>query len=222
MRNGLFVLVFSLMGFLGGSQAAWLPVNSPISDQVPVASIERESASSWQMNIVIPGFTLESFTENGQTFQRVSLPDELMASADGEAELPILSRFLALRTDGDPRLEVVSEEWMDLDGTYELAPAMEDEHSRVLAPDYAMQDDYLPEISFEVTPRQIMGGVSLTTVLIRPAKYNPLQKRIRVLKSVELRVHEQGSALSNHRPITETTASILRAVVPNWDAVSLS
>ncbi|MBM3324678.1 MAG: hypothetical protein FJY66_03335, partial [Calditrichaeota bacterium] len=221
MKFRAVLLAALLAGFCMTGNAAWLAVNSPISDQVPAVEIRSGDAASWQVNVTVAGYTLESFTENGQTYQRIYVPDEMMAGDDGEAELPLLSRFLALRTDGDPELEVVSEEWMDLEGTFELAPNMEEEHSQVLAPGYAMQDTYLPEVSYETTPRKIMGGVSLTTISIHPAKYNPLQKRLRVLKSVELRVHEQGAPLSYDRPITETTASILRAMVPNWDEVSL-
>jgi hypothetical protein len=222
MKFRSLLLISLLVGFCGMGHASWLPINSPISEQVPAVSVQSEGTAGWQMNIVIPGFTLESFSENGRTYERLSLPDEMMASDEGEAELPVICRFVALRFQGDPELEVVSEEWTELDGTYDLAPNMEEQEGRVLAPEYATRDEYLPAASFDVTPRQIMGGVSLAVIGVHPAKYNPAQKKIRVLKSAEIRIHERGPAVNYERPITETTASILRAVVPNWDEVSMN
>jgi len=61
----------------------------------------------------------------------------------------------------------------------------------------------------------------LAVVQIRAAKYNPAQGKVRVLKSAQLQVHESGPAVSYDRPITETTASLLRALVPNWDEVGV-
>jgi hypothetical protein len=203
------------------SFGAWLAVTSPIADQVPTVSIRADEMDVWQMDIAVPGLSLESFTMEGESFDRVSLPNEMMAGADGEAELPFISRLIALRTTGNPELEVVSEEWMDLEGSYDLSLDRESAQAKELAASYLVRDEYLPEVSFGVTPRQVMGGVSLAVVYVRAAKYNPAQQKIQVLKSAQLRVHETGLAASYSRPITETTASILRAVVPNWDEVSL-
>jgi len=222
MRIRALLLGLVVVGFVRMTFGAWVTVTSPIADQVPTVSVRAEETDVWQMDIAVPGLALESFIVEGENFDRVSLPNERMASADGEAELPIISRLIALRTTGNPELEVVSEEWMDLEGSYNLSLDREGEQAKERAAAYLMRDEYLPEVSFGVTPRQVMGGVSLAVVYIRAAKYNPAQRRIQVLKSAQIRVHETGLAASYSRPITETTASILRAVVPNWDEVSLN
>ncbi|MFH1010736.1 MAG: C25 family cysteine peptidase [bacterium] len=214
-------LLFLFVGFAGMAEAAWIPVHSATANQVPDVAVRSAAPGVWQIDMRIPGFTMESFTLEGQTYEHLSLPNEQMAGADGEAELPVISRLMALRSLGDPELEIVSEEWMELEGSYELASGAEDGHAQELASIYAARDEYLPEASFEVTPRQIMGGVPLAVVQVHAAKYNPFQKKIRVLKSVELRLHETGSPVTHERPITETTASILRAIVPNWDEISV-
>lgn len=198
------------MGFSLTALGAWLPVSSPIADQVPQVDISSAAANIWQMDLSIPGFTLESYTSNGRTYDRLNLLDGVTAEAEEEAELPSITRIVALRSLGDPELEVLSEEWMELEGTYELEYA-----------ENATADEYLPAVSFGVTPRQVMGGVSLAVVYVNAAKYNPVQKKVRVLRTAEILVHESGSAIQYDRPITETTASILRAVVPNWDEVSV-
>ena len=210
MRLRMFFFMATLMGFSVAAFGAWVSVSSPIADQVPQVNVSSKAANSWQMDVSIPGFTLESYTSNGRVYDRLNLPDERMAGAAEETELPIITRIMALRSLGDPELEVLSEEWIELEGTYEL------EYAENPTP-----DQYLPDVSFGVTPRQVMGGVPLAVVYVNAAKYNPVQKKVRVLRTAEILVHERGPAVQYDRPITETTASILRAVVPNWDEVSV-
>jgi hypothetical protein len=206
----MFFFMATLMGFSLTALGAWLPVSSPIADQVPQVDISSKAANIWQMDLSIPGFALESYASNGRTYDRLNLLDGVTAEAEEEAELPSITRIVALRSLDDPEIEVVSEEWMELEGTYELEFAGN-----------ATADEYLPDVSFGVTPRQVMGGISLAVVYVNAAKYNPVQKKVRVLKTAEILVHESGPAIQYDRPITETTASILRAVVPNWDEVSV-
>ncbi len=218
------VILFGLlmMGLVCATWGAWVEVTSPIADQVPVVEVRNLSENTWQMEVSIPGVTHEAFSQEGSTFDRVSLPMEMMVGAEGEAELPVVSRMIALRLNGNPDIEIVSENWVELDGTYELAPDMENERASELAGVYAQRDDYLPEASFVVTPRQIMGGVSLAVVQVRAAKYNPIQRKIMVLQNAEILVHETGTPISYDRPITETTAKIIKAIVPNWEDVLLN
>jgi hypothetical protein len=210
------------MGYVTMAFGAWVAVTSPIADQVPTVGIQAAESNVWEMNIVIPGLSVESFTADGETFDQVTLPNERTAGGDGEAALPLISRIIALRTSGNPELEVVSEEWEELQGTYHLKLDQESPQGKELSAAYLGRDEYLPAESFGVTPRQVMGGVSLAVVYIRAAKYNPAQQRLQVLKSAQVRVRETGEAVSYSRPITETTAGILRAIVPNWDEVSVN
>jgi len=221
MMIRLLVLTLVTVALTDTGWGAWVEVSSPIADQVPITAVQSSGPDAWQMGISIPGLTQESVVVEGESYDRLSLPMEMMAGQDGEADLPVISRLVALRSSGDPMIEVVSEEWVELEGTYELALNLDGAGSQKRSAGYMTQDVYLPEASYVVTPRQVMGGVSLAVVQIRAAKYNPAQGKVRVLKSAQLQVHESGPALSYDRPITETTASLLRALVPNWDEVSV-
>ncbi|MBU1707268.1 hypothetical protein KKG05_11675 [bacterium] len=218
MKTRMLLLALLLIGFSNLAFGAWIGVNSPIADQVPMVNIQSTTTNVWQMDISVPGLTHETFSQEGSMFDRLSLPMEMMAGDEGEAELPVVSRMIALRLNGNPEIEIISENWVELDGTYELAPDVESE----LATVYTQRDDYLPEASFTVTPRQVMGGVSLAIVQVRAAKYNPVQRKIMVLQNAEILVHETGAPISYNRPITETTAGILKAVVPNWEDVLMN
>ena len=217
------VILFSLlmMGLACTTFGAWVEVNSPIANRVPAVEVRSLSDNVWQMEISIPGLVHETLVEEGEIRDVLSLPHEMMASGDGEAGLPLISRMIALRTSGNPEIEIVSEEWQELEGTYNLALDIDDEQAQTLASSYMQRDAYQPEEAIGVTSRQVMGGVSLAVVHIQAARYNAARGKVQVLRNAEIRVHETGSAVSYNRPITETTAGMLKAVVPNWDDVLL-
>ncbi len=218
IRSLLFGL--ALVGCAGAGSGAWVEVVSPIADQVPTVEIRSAGTDAWEMDVSIPGFVIESFDDEGTIYDRVSLPNEMMAGGDGEADLPIISRVIALRSAGDPEIEVVSEEWMELEDTYSLALNEDERGSHKRAAAYSSRNEYLPQVPFGVSQRQVLGGVSLAVVHIPAAKYNPAQGRLKVLRSVQIQVHESGPPISYDRPITETTAGLLRAMVPNWDEIA--
>jgi hypothetical protein len=83
---------------------------------VPTVGIQAAESNIWELNIVVPGLSVESFTEEGEAYDQVTLLDERLAGADGEAELPLISRMIALRTSGNPELEVVSSVFVRMGG----------------------------------------------------------------------------------------------------------
>ncbi|MBU1708014.1 hypothetical protein KKB28_08915, partial [bacterium] len=221
MKFRMMFLSLLLMGLTSMAWGAWVEVNSPIADQVPAVEIRRLSDNIWQMDVSIPGLMHETLVKEGERQDILSLPHEMMASGDGEAGLPLISRMIALRTTGNPEIEIVSEEWQELEETYHLALDIDDEQARTSAGSYMQHDAYLPAETFGVTDRQVLGGISLAVVHMKAARYNPARGKVQVLRNAEIRVHETGSAVNYNRAITETTAGLLRAVVPNWDELGL-
>ena len=221
MKFRLFSWGLLIAGMTSVSWGAWVEVNSPIANRVPAVEVRSVSDNIWQMEISIPGLVHETLLEEEEVHDVLSLPGEMMASGDGEAGLPLISRMIALRTSGNPEIEIVSEEWQELEGTYHLALDMESAQAEELASAYEQRDDYFPVETIGVTDRQVLGGVSLAVLHVRAARYNPARGKVQVLRSAEIRLHETGSAVSYDRAITETTAGLLRAVVPNWDEMGL-
>ncbi len=218
MKNGLILISLLLGGFHSAVLGEWIEVHSPMANQTPTINIRSASANTWEMDFSVPGFILESSVIEGD---RISLPGETMVSDEAGIELPIITRLVALQTSGNPAIEIISEEWMELADTYNPALPPDDLRTTDFYDLNSTRDDFLPEATFYITPRQIMGGVSVAVVHLRAAKYNPAQKKIKVLKSAEILIHETGQILSYDRPITETTAQVLRAVTPNWELVGL-
>ncbi len=104
MKTRMLFLALLLIGFSNLAFGAWIGVNSPIADQVPMINIQSTTTDVWQMDISVPGLTHETFSQEGSMFDRLSLPMEMMAGDEGEAELPVVSRMIALRMNGNPEL----------------------------------------------------------------------------------------------------------------------
>ena len=218
MKNSLILISLLLGGIHSAVLGEWIEATSSMIGSTPTVYIRSESATTWEMNFSVPGYTLESSMLEGD---RISLPDEMMVGDEAGIELPIISRVVALQMSGDPEIEIISEEWMELTDAYHPALVAEGENKTDSFNLNSMRNDFLPETTFHITPRQVMGGVSLAIVQVRAVKYNPVQQKINVLKNAEIRIHETGQTLPYDRPITETTAQVLRAITPNWELMGL-
>ncbi|MBU1936886.1 hypothetical protein KKG05_05755, partial [bacterium] len=218
MKNSLILISLLLGGIHSAVLGEWIEANSSITGSTPTVDVRSQSASTWEMDFSIPGFVLESSVLEGD---QLNLPGEMMVSDDAGIELPIISRVVALQMSGNPEIEILSEEWIELADAYHPALVANDEGTTDFYNLNSTRDEFFPEATFHVTPRQIMGGVSLAVVHVRAAKYNPVQNKIKVLKSAEILIHETGQMLSYDRPITETTAQALRAITPNWELMGL-
>ena len=222
MKIKLIILTTILFGMSQIVLGAWIPINaSSFSKLPPSIDVQSLSSNSWRINVDVPGIENEPFIDGIQTLSKLSLPDESSLGNEGEAELPVIARLIALRNEGNPQLEIISEDWAEIEGTFDLTRNTGAQNTYSPSTEYETTDSYLPETTAILSPRQIMGGVSLASVQIQAAKYNPVQRRLRVLRSIEVRLHETGLPLAYDRPITETTASILRAIVPNWSEMGL-
>jgi hypothetical protein len=210
----LLVITFTSAGWAAD---AWIGVNSTLRGAPTTVEAHRSANNCWTMDVSIPGFEVVPAWFSGQPYDVLSLPNESFRQESGEPEVPALTRMIGLQLDGNPTLEVVSEEWTDLEGSYHLA-AVDAEGGAIT---FAPSDAYEPEAPYVLSSRQVMGGVALTELQIAAAKYNPVQHKIRVLRSLTLRVHEHGAPVVPDRGITETIAQCLRPLLVNWDELAL-
>lgn len=203
------------------AQGAWVSIDSDQAGLPIQMEIQSEAANSWLIELSVPGITIEPVTTPEGAFDLIGIADCQIASLEGDPDLPVFGRFIALQHDGNPELEILSEEWIEVDGSYAVSFNDEGQRGAERALDNLTRDEYLPTATYTLSPRQIMGGVSLAALNIRPVQYNPGQQRVRVLRNISLRIRENGSAIPVNRPITETTASVLRPVVANWGTLGL-
>lgn len=216
-----FLSLLLLVGFAASAAIAdWIPLAPDHPSSTPVVEVERAAADAWDVHVAVAGIHLESYTIAGQgQFDFVALEPNAAVGAE-DFTVPELTRIVGLLQSGEPTLEVLHEDWTELEAAYLLLMRQYTggltEFQRGAAP-----DEFLPATAATISPRQVLGGVGLATIRIQPVRYNPAQHRIQVLREASFRIRESGAPTPANRQITETTAGILRAVVPNWSELSL-
>jgi hypothetical protein len=219
MRFPTILCAMILFASTVAADAAWIGLTNP-REEAPAVLVSRVATGTWQVRLTVPGVSQMSVQGESGMFDRIELPGEPVNGRDGEAELPLISRLIILQSDGDPYLELVSQDWVELDGTFDLAAGGEAGPGRPLD-DYSTRDEFLPLDVLNVSPRQVLGGVPFAAATVRPVQYNPAQRRVRVLRAAEMLIHESGSGCELPAHVTETTAALLRALSPNWQETHL-
>jgi hypothetical protein len=187
-------------------QAAWIPVAESEPNATPRVSVVR-AADGWAMSIEVPGLEAEQSVTGP-----IAVDQLYFSGALPEDGLPAVSQVFALSSDGNPQVEVVSEEWADLPGQFTLAASELSGFG---------DDAYFPAESCKISPRSVMGGLPLAVVEMNAVKYNPALHQAKALRRAEIRIHETGTWQGLNRPITESMAEVLRPVVSNWSAMGL-
>lgn len=224
MRNTMFVtrfvfLCLAVLTLTGLAGAAWIASDHSAVKQGPAVTVFDDN-NAWQMNVHVPGVVHEKVNIDGRMVDQIELPGEKNLAADGEALLPQITRVLALRSSGDPDLEILYENWEELNDSYELELRKDGEHADALSDVYMSRNSFQPEAPYSISAVQNMGGVHFVTVHVNAARYNPTSRKVEVLRDLNLRVRENGT-VNPRRPITETNAMLLRTIVENWAEMAL-
>ncbi|MBU1920566.1 hypothetical protein KKG66_06950 [bacterium] len=213
------ILCLSVLTLTGMAGAGWIASDLNAIEQAPSVTVLDDN-DAWQMNFHVPGVVHNNVNIDGRMIDRIELPGEKSLASEGEALLPQITRVLALRNADDPTLEILFENWEELDGSYELELRKDGEQADALSDAYMSRNSFQPETPYSISAVQNMGGVRFVTVRVNAVRYNPTSRKVEVLRDLDLRVHENGS-VNPTRPITETNAMLLRPIVENWDEMGL-
>lgn len=209
-----FVPLLLISTLLAKASERWIAIDDDPSARQTVVNAYGAGGSAWELRAEIPGISVTQISRDGRQFDAVSLMTDGFATTADVAELPALSQWIGLRNSGDPVLEIITADWVNVAGYFDLLPPAEAESRQ-------MQRTSSPAEEFcTISERQIMGGVGLAQIRIEPFMYDREQRQLHVLRNLTLRVRETGAELPV-RPITETTASLLRPLLPNWDEMDL-
>jgi hypothetical protein len=213
MRTYVFGLMIVLLAVVS-AQGSWIPVSSFPTQQVCEMTSRQLPGGVWQVDLSVPGVRIDN-APNSMSEVMVSLPGEAMVGEDGAAELPSISRWIVLLQSGDPTVNVLSEEWTELPGEYRLA-AESDNVNQTNSKTLANSETFI------VSKRQILGGVPVAALQIKPVKYNVDQQKLQVLRHISLTIRESGNPSPLPRQIPETVAGLLRPATLNYGTLSVS
>ncbi|RQV97370.1 hypothetical protein EH220_04755, partial [bacterium] len=174
MRNTMkitnfVILCLSVLTLTGMAGAGWIASDLNAIEQAPSVTVLDDN-DAWQMNFHVPGVVHSNVNIDGRMIDRIELPGEKSLASEGEALLPQITRVLALRNADDPTLEILFENWEELDGSYELELRKDGEQADALSDAYMSRNSFQPETPYSISAVQNMGGVRFVTVRVNAAR----------------------------------------------------
>ena len=121
----------------------------------------------------------------GDTFTQLHIKDCVSTGKVGEPELPIYTQLIELPSTGNYILENISfdENRIDLDNA--VLPSNFLDEVEMNTVEY-LRDEWLPSEVVTISDPNIMGAYRFSQIAVSPIQYNPMQKKIRILKNIQI------------------------------------
>ncbi|HVQ00895.1 MAG TPA: C25 family cysteine peptidase [Candidatus Thermoplasmatota archaeon] len=161
----------------------------------------------------------------GHDFATIAIGDEGVTTTLGQAQLPVISRFLEIPLGAQPRLVIDSVDWETTSlAAYGLPsqvvpvqPSLVKLPGASVAftmdPVYYALDSFVPSTFAQITSLGDIRAYSVAFLSISPVQYNPTTGGLRVMTHCTLHVELPGSDL------VHTASMIDRYDTPSFDAV---
>ena len=195
---GLVVLTLVIAGAAGQAFAEkeWLSANGSVSAERPKAEVINSDESETLVKLTIPGFWLETITEEGMTYQVLRFPGYATTQDVGKAALPVINEYIAIPARSGVRAEIVDFEEVTLDG-YNVYPFQkvlkigEKRTSFDIDRTFYSQNKQYPEV-VKLSEPGIWRDLRLVNLRVAPVRFNPATGELSVYTSVTVRLEYSG------------------------------
>ncbi|MEO0226663.1 MAG: C25 family cysteine peptidase [candidate division WOR-3 bacterium] len=148
------------------------------------------------MVLDIPVDNIEYQLEDFQGFQRIVLPNGIYYGTPGSPELPmVVYNYLLPQNQRIKEVMVIAEEWSLIPGNFTLFPVQYpktiDESPAFTEPDSTIYStaNYYPENCIYTFNSGNMRGYKIGQIAVIPFRYNPVLRRLEILKSLKLAIN---------------------------------
>lgn len=207
---GFMVLALVIAGTACGAYAEkqWISVSGSTAGERPTVEVINSNASETMIRIAIPGFWLETITEDGVTYDMLRFPGYGTTLDIGKPELPEISELIAIPARSGVKVHVLDYETVTLTG-YNIYPHQKPlyigEKRTSLAIDHGFyeRDGLYPDPVSTGKPA-IWRDLRVTNLRVAPVRYNPSRKELTVYSSMRVRIEYAGESNINakNRPVT--------------------
>jgi len=199
---------------------------SPSKSTIPVSvesTFYQGDSPVITVTVTPPSLVFGQCTLASQEYATVELPGEGVATVIGQAQLPILSRFIEIPQNANPELIVESVTWQTTSLAALHLPSsiipvqpslikMEGASVEFTKDDtYYATNTYLPSTIATVNVIGELRGRNIAFLKISPVQYNPLSGELRIMTHCELRINLPGSDL------VQTAEKIDRYTTPSFE-----
>jgi PKD repeat protein len=191
-------------------------------EMLPERTIKEDQDGALLITYTFPGYTLAKVTDKDQPAQLIQITGFGYNLQTGAPSVPFRTEMLALPVNSEAVIKVISSDYVEVDGIY-LPPAQEMQgDGNKIRPEYFIDkalyatSAFFPSEIATIADIQIMRGVPLAFIDVKPVQYNPVTKKARIYRSFTVKVNFKPSAnKSDYTAKSARVNQILRNVTIN-------
>ena len=214
----IFVSLFCGFAFAAGVS------NTPTSYK-SAFELKAQDTSGMDISFTLPSFEVKKEISNGQTFQRITLPDAGTLMQNGMPELPIITTSIAIPHRGSVSIEVQNTQHSIL-RQYHAYPLQEGDNldspkAFVQNTDYYSNGAVYPGSVVDYSEPMILRDFRIVTIQVNPFSYNADLDELTVYDNIQLRVNFTDETGVNELPapvqyISPSFDKIYNSVIQNY------
>lgn len=157
----------------------------------------KETAKGIKISQQFNSFELETVYENGETFYKINMGEELLGSHKvGQADLPTYNCLIEIPYCSDIVIDqqILSKETINLKNKYKIYPTQPSQSKQNEEIPFEINDEYYSRNSFgktdvaEIEVLGVMNGVRLARLSVCPIRYNPHTAQIEFINNLDLEI----------------------------------
>jgi hypothetical protein len=221
MKKALLVLILCFVSFSTVYATADDPV--ALSQDEKVVRCQFSDLNVTELSFELPDFEQTSEYEKNVQYTRIALPSESALILEGYPDLPVISRLIAIPSQGSVTYEIENI-YEEVISNVEIYPYQGEDRT---VDNFLMNEkvyrgnDPFPSDIITVSEPQILRDLRLVRVTIQPFQYFPESKELRIIKNADIRVTTSGNdgmnEKSSQRKISRAFEPIYRSMVLNYD-----
>jgi len=191
----------------------------------PTVNLLAKKAGGMTLSLEIPSIDFQDVDLDGRTFKSLELPAGGHLGADGQAELPTVTRLVALPAGSGVEVRLLEKNLVSL-GTMTIAPSQGIQDLNKAGPVrfdqalYASAPVTVPSV--KVGEPALMHGVRVVPVTFSPVAYDPATGKTDIASSMTVEVSftgrdERNSRASAPTMIAESFAQMFEQEVIGWE-----
>ncbi|HZK06756.1 MAG TPA: C25 family cysteine peptidase [Bacteroidales bacterium] len=211
--------------------AQWQPLQPATNtSSAPEVTLLSQDASGAVIQIILPGFSIDSFEADGAYYQRINIKGETYTNEVGLPEVPYLAEILAVPDHASIEVEVIEAGEVQTFRDISLPPARQswwegDPETPYQEDRAAYANDALyPTVAALAEAPAVFRDFRIVRVSMFPFRYNAAKKELQVTTSMIVRVKfGNGEAInpkiSARKPIAPSFGKIYKSVIFNYPQV---
>ncbi len=227
MRNFTLTLAILLTFFSAFSQKGWVPFSSN-QPQAPAVVIEQSNRSSIVFDVTIKGMFSEQLSQDGITFERISLIEDQSTKEVGLPELPMLHQLIGIPDNQVASYTVTDVETIKISGItiYPFQTPTTDNaggHNKPFVMDkafYSKSFNY-PAQNVVLGQADIWRDVKVAGLHVTPFTYNPATKDLEVITHLKVKVtfsgYDSKMTLNRSKELTPKFYKMYSKAIANFD-----